>query len=57
MSASTSQLAVKIGYTKMNLGGRNAILKERLPEFDISSIQLGLILDMITLNVDENRCV
>ena len=31
-----------------------AILKERLPEFDISSIQLGLILDMITLNVDEN---
>ena len=26
-----------------------AILKERLPEFDISSIQLGLILDMITL--------
>ena len=31
-----------------------AILKERLPEFDISSIRLGLILDMITLNVDEN---
>lgn len=29
-------------------------LKERLPEFEISSIQLGLILDMITLNIDEN---